>query len=121
MDNKDLVFLPIRCAKTKNEFYLRYDRAYDGVWNLTRAEKTLPSDVSVAKNLSSVTLDISGARLGPQYKCPDCGSISYVRCGQCQKLTCYDGSGKFTCAYCGNSGEVSGYIDTLDGEATSGQ
>ena len=46
--------------------------------------------------------------------CPYCGSMGWVSCGGCKKLTCW-GSGDryFTCEWCGNSGEVR-ESDTFD-------
>ncbi len=48
-------------------------------------------------------------------KCPYCGCTTYVECGVCHQLTCYDDNGTFTCAICGNRGEVDGTIDGITG------
>jgi hypothetical protein len=46
--------------------------------------------------------------------CPGCGSDSYVRCGPCAQLGCWRSSEPvFTCGNCGNSGPVSGRIESL--------
>ena len=44
----------------------------------------------------------------PEYPgCPYCGSTGWVSCGNCGKLTCYNGEGHtFTCTWCGQSGEL---------------
>ena len=110
MDN--LFFLEVRCTKTKKPFYARFDYAADDIWALTYGVKNLPAGESVSSGSSQQ--DISNMRTGPQYKCPDCGSTNFVKCGKCGKLTCYDGNGHFDCAYCSNSGTVSGYIETVD-------
>lgn len=47
------------------------------------------------------------------YHCPICGNKDIVRCGKCHSITCYDGSGTFKCAHCGNSGKVSGTIQQI--------
>lgn len=47
------------------------------------------------------------------YHCPICGNKDIVRCGKCHNITCYDGSGTFKCAYCGNRGKVCGTIQQI--------
>lgn len=108
---EDLFFLELKCARTHSTFYARYDMGADDRWVKTYAVKNLPVGTG---NLSkkNVNRDISNARWGPQYKCPDCDNKSYVRCSQCGKLTCYS-EGLFTCAYCGHTGDVSGTLNEV--------
>lgn len=110
MDN--LFFLEVKCSKSKNNFYARFDYAADNVWVLTYGVKDLPAGEKVSSGNSQQ--DISNMRIGPQYKCPYCQSKSFVKCGVCGNLTCYDESGHFDCVHCSNSGTVSGYIDKVD-------
>ncbi len=49
------------------------------------------------------------------YKCPICGKRSFVQCKKCKKISCYDESGWFSCAYCGNQGLVLGRIHHTQG------
>lgn len=107
-----LFFLEVRCSETKKPFFARFDYAADDTWALTYGVRNLPAGESVSSGSSQQ--DISNLRVGPQYRCPDCGSVDFVRCGACGKQTCYKGTGLFHCAYCGNSGEVKGTIDTID-------
>ena len=52
--------------------------------------------------------------ISPEYAgCGGCGAKSYVKCGQCNRLGCWPGWGIFQCAWCGNSGAVSGQIDGI--------
>lgn len=62
----------------------------------------------------------NGLHVGRTYHCPVCGNKDIVRCGKCRRITCYDGKGHFTCAYCGNSGKVSGTMDSIDAYDNSG-
>lgn len=62
---------------------------------------------------------VNGSFYSGVLKCPDCGNTQYVKCNICHQLTCYDRSGHFTCAVCGNSGKVSGYINSLSGTANN--
>lgn len=110
MDN--LFFLEVKCCKTKNTFYARFDYAADDCWALTYGLKNLPVGEKVSTGGSQQ--DISNMRTGPQYKCPFCGNVGFVKCNSCGKLTCYDQSGYFNCAYCSNSGTVSGHIEKID-------
>ena len=50
----------------------------------------------------------------------ECRNKHIVRCGRCHHITCYDQSGNFTCAYCGNSGKVSGTMKRIEVYESSG-
>lgn len=110
MDN--LFFLELKCEKTHSTFYARYDLAADDRWVITYGVKNLPAGTG-GLSQKNVNRDISDVRWGPQYKCPDCGNRGFVRCGKCGKLTCYSNEGRFTCAHCGNSGNVEGSIEEI--------
>lgn len=52
--------------------------------------------------------------------CPYCRANNFVRCGQCNELSCYDKSWEiFNCPRCGHSGRITGTIDTVSGLGTS--
>lgn len=122
MEKNEAVFLPVNCVKEHKTFYARYDRAYGGVWVNTYGLKEMPSEENGKVSKSGMLrIDLGGARTGPQYKCPYCGNIDFVRCGACSKLTCYLGSGKFRCDHCGNTGEVTGTIESLEGDGRKAQ
>ncbi len=119
MDN--LFFLEAKCVHTKKTFYIRFDKAAGGIWcqSYGVTEKPQGNDGVVANNLC---IDISKTSMGPQYKCPYCGNMSYIQCGSCGKITCKPVNVKeFSCAYCGNSGVVSGYIKEINGKSGMGQ
>lgn len=121
----DLFFLEAKCVQTKATFYIRYDKAADGKWCKTYGVKAAPQGATGDIH-SNVEIDISEARHGPQYKCPYCGNKSYIRCGDCGKLTCFHyGDKRFLCAHCGAGRPVS-YdgntgIKTIKGSGGSGQ
>lgn len=106
----NLFFLEAKCIKYGKVFYPRYDLGADDAWVLTYGEKALPVGQKVgAENVIKFTE--KKIRNGPQYKCPWCGNKGYVHCGSCHNITCYNADfNEFTCAYCGNSGEVTGVI-----------
>lgn len=122
MAKNEAVILPINCVRSHRTFYARYDFAYDEVWVLAYGLKDIPSDsLESSGNGELSQIDLSNSRIGPQYKCPYCGNIEFVCCGECGKLTCYSGNGTFICDHCGNTGEVSGTIDTLEGDRRHSQ
>ena len=57
----------------------------------------------------------NGITRSSDYKCPICGKRSFVQCKKCKKISCYDESGWFSCAYCGNQGLVFGGIHHTQG------
>lgn len=57
----------------------------------------------------------NGITRSSDYKCPICGKRSFVQCKKCKKISCYDESGWFTCAYCRNQGFVFGRIHHTQG------
>lgn len=122
MAKNEAIILPVKCVETGKTFYARYDFAYDGVWVLTYGLKDVLTDLSSDRNNAGISkIDLSYSRIGPQYKCPHCGNLSFVRCGQCKNLTCYSGKGDFLCRHCGNTGVVSGTIDSLEGDKRRSQ
>lgn len=112
MDN--LFFLEAKCKKSGKIFYPRYDLGADDSWVLTYGQKELPKGQKVVGS-DGPGFKISKRRTGPQYKCPWCGNNDFVRCGNCGKITCHpSGYTSFTCAYCGNSGKITGTITSDD-------
>lgn len=108
MDN--LFFLEAKCEKCGKIFYPRYDLGADNSWVLTYGQKELPPGQNVAGS-GGPRFNITRRRTGPQYKCPWCGNTDFVHCGRCGKITCHkSGTKNFTCAHCGNSGEITGTI-----------
>lgn len=124
MAKNEAVFFDVKCVKEKKLFHARYDFAADDRWVLTYGIRDdVFKSMSISENAekNQKTIDLSNARTGPQYKCPYCGNNSFVRCGKCKKLTCYDDSGVFTCVSCGSSGKVSGVISNLEGSKGKAQ
>lgn len=122
MAKNEAVIMSVNCVRTHRTFYARFDFAYDEVWVLTYGLKEMPSDTSGDAGNGGVSrIDISNSRTGPQYKCPYCGNPGFVRCGKCNKLTCYSGIGNFVCDHCGSTGEVRGIIDSLEGDKRHSQ
>ena len=104
-DVSEATVIMARCKQSRNPFGMRVERRSDGIWYFNwafiLAEKS-------ARNEGYSNSTISGnMALDPEYPgCPYCGSGGWVSCGSCGKLTCSGDESYFTCAWCGNSGEV---------------
>lgn len=120
---KTLFFLKAKCASTHKDFYIRHDFAADDRWVLTYGVKELPSGGDIGG--SGMQVDYSSVRVGPQYKCPHCGNVSFIHCGTCGEYTCHPSSDQkeCECAHCGNKGQLSDKcIESVEAKNTgSGQ
>ena len=109
--------LPARCAVTGDDFdiALGYDKGQltmiSGKMALEGARRA--ETPTSEKELKKLDLK-AGLFASRTYHCPACGNKDIVRCGKCHRITCYDKSGLFQCGYCGNSGTVSGTMDSVD-------
>lgn len=116
MTKNEVVFMEIWCEKTRQLFHQRYDFAADDRWALTYGIKDSEFvHISASQQEGKKKVNFSNLRTGPQYKCPYCGNENFVKCGACEKLTCYSGDGEFECVSCGNTGKVTGTINSLEG------
>lgn len=93
-----------RDMKSHRMFGIRVEKRRDNVWYCTWA---FPITETHASNEGYGSTMISGkVKYDSKYPgCPYCGRKSWVECGKCGKLTCYDDC-FYTCAWCGNSGMV---------------
>ena len=118
----EAVFIPVKCRETKKMFYARYDFAADDRWVLTYGiPEDKMSDSCNEKSGKIGKVDVANGRTGPQYCCPYCGNIHFVKCGICGKLVCWGNESWFRCVYCGHSGEIQGVIQEQDGEGGTAQ
>jgi hypothetical protein len=85
----------------------------DDVWVFTGASRQRPGSTIPDTD----TVQTRHGRFGrsPDYPgCPSCGSDSYVRCGRCSELGCWDETWPgFLCPTCGNNGPVSTGLDAV--------
>lgn len=112
--------MPARCTRTKQDFDIIMKRQ-NGRLALIEGKKLASSYENYAgadkraepkANVKSIAVE-GGIYTEKTYRCPICGNRDIVRCGKCHSITCYDGSGTFKCAYCGNSGRVSGVMEQV--------
>ena len=94
-----------KCPKTKKLYGMRVEqRGKD--WVRTWA---FPIDEQKAKNEGFTANKVTGSmNAADGYPgCPHCGKSGFVLCGNCGKISCWSSeNSKFTCAWCGRSGEV---------------
>ena len=116
--------IPARCSVTRESYDILLGHE-SGKLTMLRGERSYTDDTSTNSRSGTKAgfkkIDLSnGLHVGRTYHCPVCGNKDIVRCGKCRRITCYDGKGYFTCAYCGNSGKVSGTMDSIDAYDNSG-
>lgn len=116
--------IPARCSVTRESYDILLGHE-GGKLTMLRGERGYEDDINSNSRCGAKVgykkINLSnGLYAGRTYHCPVCGNKDIVRCGKCRRITCYDGKGHFTCAYCGNSGKVSGTMDSIDVYDNSG-
>lgn len=120
-----------KCIKRKRPFYFAFEQVDKNTWAIRYVldesfGAIAPSSsaaVTIEKDLVAGKIDWSALASG-EVACPHCGTHSCVKCGKCKRLSCHvDGqSGShFSCAWCDNSGTLSGYIKSLSGASGKGK
>ena len=105
-DVREASVVMCKCKNSHKPYGIRIERRSNNTWYLTWAFKLSEragSNEGYGNTMISGRVDVD-----PEYPgCPYFGGGGWVSCGNCGKLTCYDGVGnRFTCAWCGSSGEL---------------
>lgn len=113
--------LPARCGVTKEEFDILLGSTNGRLTMIgsKRSEYFTFGRSSNSKGMKVIDLT-NGLDTSRTYHCPICGNKDIVSCGRCHRITCYDKSGHFKCAHCGNSGKVSGTMKRIEVFDSSG-
>lgn len=89
-----------KCNKTSRMYGVRVQKMKDGDWWRTWAFKIKPAnarsegyDATPIQGSLNVTAEYPG--------CPYCGTLGFVQCGVCKKITCHNGEESLTCQWCG--------------------
>ena len=103
--SREATVIVARCKQTKQPFGIRMEKMSDGAWHCTWAFKITDKAVSHEKYEDTM---ISGrVELDPEYPgCPYCGGSSWFKCNCNDKITCWNGESKVTCAWCGETSDV---------------
>jgi hypothetical protein len=114
MTNPKVVIIMARCSHYKQSFGIRLEEKSSKNWV---ADWAFPMQESTAKKEGYDNSQIAGNfSIDKAYPgCPNCERNSFCLCGQCHKVGCYEHNRdrNYTCAWCGNAGEVGGSINSL--------
>ena len=89
-----------RCGKCSKVYGIRVERMADGDWYRTWAFKLSEKsagregfDKTPIRGNLNATLEYPG--------CPYCGTIGFVQCGYCGRISCWNGESSLNCSWCG--------------------
>ena len=112
--------LPAKCTVSGADFEIAIEKRngklvmLEGKKSDGKSTYTAGASCAADKKTGMRSIAVDGGLFTEKtYHCPICGNKDIVRCGKCHNITCYDGSGSFKCAHCGNSGKVSGTIQQI--------
>lgn len=103
-------WVPMKCGQS-SQAMIAYFELSDHCWYLTSVT-SVPAEQTAAHAATPMVGQFS---ISEKYNgCAGCNADSYVRCGSCSKLGCWNTSDPhFRCGWCGHTGNVSGSIDSL--------
>ncbi len=110
----DVNILLFKCGKTNQPYGVRVQKMEDGDWWRTWAFKVKPRYAkSEGYDRNRVNGNLYCTEEYPG--CPYCGSLSFVQCGNCQKISCWNGETELTCPWCGDAmGNIVAATDKFD-------
>lgn len=113
MNELNRVVIPAKCTKTGHQFGMTFREIKAGEWHLYWAFKLDEARLKYEKYESlTITGNIQCDSTYPG--CPHCSDQSYVRCGVCKKVACWDAlTQEFHCPWCNNTTPISGEITEL--------
>ncbi|WP_329107995.1 hypothetical protein OG792_05650 [Micromonospora sp. NBC_01699] len=107
-----LLFVNMLCSRSSQPSVIRFVRQEQGYVAVGASRQRPGSVIPGEDGTTHASFGVAEGYTG----CPHCGAASFVRCGRCRKLGCWDESWEaFHCRRCGNSGPVDGVIDSLPG------
>lgn len=118
-----------KCVKAGRKYYMVFEKRETNDWAIQYTiDDSLPTisggaaNITVENDLVSGQIDWSNLTKG-RVKCPYCANSDVVKCGKCKRMSCHFGSqgSPFECGWCGNTGHVKGYIQTIDGTKGKGK
>lgn len=97
----DATIIMIHCSKQHKAFAARAEKKSDGDWWRTYA---FPISERIAHAEGYDQTPVRGNLYCTENYpgCPYCGSMNFVHCNKCHKLTCWHGESKMICPWCGN-------------------
>jgi hypothetical protein len=113
MNEFDMAVIAARCEKTKQLFGMSFRAVRQGEWYAYWAFPL--TDVAARQEGYDCAQLVGNFYVDSKYPgCPYCGGKRYFRCGSCGHLVCWDDlTDPIQCSWCGNTGSVSGTIQSL--------
>lgn len=101
-----------RCERSHGGYGMRVEEREDGTWWATwtyaldekRAERE-----GFGQTIIRSTLNVDRPFRG----CPHCEANSFVKCGVCERFSCWRGAPMWKCAWCATSGTPTGAITSF--------
>jgi hypothetical protein len=116
--DQEAIFVSMVCSTQRQPTVLRFHRS-GATYVAIGASKQRPGSV-IPKGDGGGTSNGSFTTTPAYPGCPYCRADGFVRCGRCQELSCHDDTWEiFNCPRCGNSGPVTGFIESVSGMGTS--
>ncbi|MUG96837.1 hypothetical protein F7734_32650 [Scytonema sp. UIC 10036] len=113
MAHPKVVIVMARCSHSKQGFGIRVEEKSSQHWV---ADWAFAIKEAAAKREGYDRSEIAGSfEIDAAYPgCPHCEESSFVKCGSCGKVACWDGKRTtHTCPWCGCKTEISGSIKNL--------
>lgn len=105
-------FIPAKCYKTKEGLFVKLIRDDKGwCWDSTLKDGAGQGSSS-DRYVENIVFD-APQRTSNGFCCAGCGGKTVVQCNSCRQFTCWSGTGLWTCAFCGNTGNPSGTIKSV--------
>ena len=106
-----------KCYKKNQAYGIRTEKMSDGDWWRTWA---FPMDVRRAQKEGYDVTKVQGNLYETEEYpgCPYCGTKSFVQCGKCLKISCWNGETSLKCPWCGN--DMDNIISTTEKFDVSG-
>lgn len=103
-----------RCSNSRGLYGIRFEQREPRVWVFDWAF-AIKAGTAQREGYDQTTIE-GRFEIGEHYPgCPHCGAPSIFRCG-CGRVNCWDGHRReVTCAWCGQTGTLSGAIESLTG------
>ena len=103
-------WVPMKCGQSSQAMTAYFELA-DHCWFLTSVTSVPAGQAPV----HATTPMVGEFSTSEKYNsCMGCHADSYVRCGRCSNLSCWNTSNsQFRCGWCGQVGYVSGSIESL--------
>lgn len=113
----DAAVILAKCLNRNRTYGIRTQKMKDGDWWRTwafpidekRAKKERYDETKVQGNLYE-TEEYPG--------CPYCGTMDFVQCNKCLKISCWNGERRMRCPWCGN--DMGNIVEATDKFNVSG-